>query len=302
MTKIVVVGSSNTDMVVRVPHLPAPGETVLGGEFLMAPGGKGANQAVAAARLGAEVTLVARIGQDVFGEQALAGFREEGLLTQFVVKDDEVPSGVALICVDGAGQNDIAVAPGANGRLSPGDVERAREAITAADVLLLQLENPLETVQAAAEMAHRSGVNVILNPAPAPPGQLPTGLLECVNVLTPNENEARALADPQAGPEQAAHWLQERGVDSVIVTLGARGALIVTQDTEQLVPGFVVDALDTTAAGDAFNGGLAVALAEGKPLFEAVRFANCSGALATTRLGAQPSLPKLQEVEQLVAG
>jgi ribokinase len=300
MAKIVVVGSSNTDMVVKVPHLPTPGETVLGGEFFTAPGGKGANQAVAAARLGAEVTLVARIGQDVFGDRALVGFEQEGLITRNVTFDPAAASGVALILVDQTGENSIAVAPGANTGLSPAIVQQARDAIQQAEVLLLQMETPTETVLAAAKIAHQGGVRVILNPAPAPPEPLPTDLLECVDILTPNESEASMLADTQVEVEEAARQLIRQGVGAVIVTLGARGALIVTQDYEQLVSGFEVDAVDTTAAGDSFNGGLAVALAEGRPLTEAVQFANACGALATTRLGAQPSLPTRDEVEALL--
>nr|MBC7243933.1 ribokinase [Chloroflexota bacterium] len=305
MAKVVVVGSSNTDMVVRVPHIPAPGETVLGGEFVMAAGGKGANQAVAAARLGAQVTLVARVGQDVFGERALAGFRQEGIATQYITIDPEAASGVALIFVDANGENSIAVASGANAHLTPQDVQQAKEAIEAADVLLLQLETPLETVWQAAEIAQRAGVRVVLNPAPACP--LPADILALVDVLTPNEGEASLLAARQitqattlADAEAAARCLIEQGVKTVIITLGARGALIVTPDFQQLVPGFAVDVVDTTAAGDAFNGGLAVALAEGKTLAEAVRFANACGALAATKLGAQPSLPTAEEVARFL--
>ena len=301
MAKIVVVGSSNTDMVVKVPHLPAPGETVMGGEFFIAPGGKGANQAVAAVRLGAEVTLVARVGQDVFGDRALAGFEQEGLVTQCVSVAPESTSGVALIFVDAGGENSIAVAPGANARLSPDLVQQAQKTIEEAEVLLLQLETPTESVLTAAKMAHQGGVRVILNPAPAPPDALPAELLAYVDILTPNESEARLLAGAQVRIEKAARLLTRQGVGTVIVTLGARGALIVTPDDEQLVPGFAVDAVDTTAAGDAFNGGLAVALAEGNPLAKAVRFANACGALATTRMGAQPSLPTLDEVETFLA-
>ena len=297
MAEIVVVGSSNTDMVVRVPHLPAPGETVLGGSFLMAAGGKGANQAVAAARLGAQVKLVARVGQDVFGEAALLGLEREGIDTQHISVDLETASGVALITVDDTGENSIAVAPGANRRLSPTDVQRAQAAILDADVLLLQLEVPLETVQMAAELAHQAGVRVILNPAPAPGSPLPPALLVCVDVLTPNEKEAGDLTGAPDSLGQAARRLLDMGVEAVVITLGARGALIATPEGQQTVPGFPVEAVDTTAAGDAFNGGLAAALAEGRPLAEAVRFANACGALAATRLGAQPSLPTAEEVD-----
>ncbi|MGB9880476.1 MAG: PfkB family carbohydrate kinase, partial [Anaerolineae bacterium] len=231
---------------------------------------------------------------------------QEGIATQYVSIDPETASGVALIFVDASGENSIAVAPGANARLTPEDVQNAREAIEAADVLLLQLETPLETVRQAAEIAHRAGVRVVLNPAPARP--LPVELLALVDVLTPNEGEANLLAAKQvaqsatlADAETAARCLIERGVKVVIVTLGARGALIVTPDFQQLVPGFTVDVIDTTAAGDAFNGGLAVALAEGKTLAEAVLFANACGALAATKLGAQPSLPTAEEVARFLA-
>ena len=299
MARIVVVGSSNTDMVVRVPHLPAAGETVLGGTFVMAAGGKGANQAVAAARLEAGVTLVARVGQDLFGEAALTGLRREGIDTRFITVDPEAASGIALIYVDASGENSIAVAPGANARLSPDDILHARQTIETADALLLQLEVPLETVLAAAETAHRAGVRVILNPAPSSP--LPARLLPCLDVLTPNESEAAFLSGEAGAGERQAQRLIEQGAGTVIVTLGAQGALVATSDDAQQVPSFAVKALDTTAAGDAFNGGLAVGLADGMPLAEAARFANACGALAAMRLGAQPSLPTASEVRAFLA-
>ena len=304
MAKIVVVGSSNTDMVIRTERIPGPGETVLGGEFTMAAGGKGANQAVAAARLGAQVTLVARVGADLFGDGALEGLSKEGIDTRYVTVDPEAASGIALIFVDADGENSIGVAPGANARLSPDDVRRAQQAIEGAHVLLLQLEIPLDTAACAAELAHRAGVQVILNPAPAPTGPLPAGLLNCVDILTPNESEAGALAGMWVadlpGAKDAAQSLINQGVGKVIITLGAKGALVVSSEVQQLVPGYPVEAVDTTAAGDAFNGGLAVALAAGKGLLDAVRFANGCGALAATRLGAQPSLPSLDEVASLM--
>lgn len=247
------------------------------------------------------MTLVARVGPDVFGERALAGFQQEGIITRYVTLDREAASGVALIFVDAAGENRIAVAPGANACLSPDDVQQAREAIKEADVLLLQLEVPVETVLVASEVAHQAGVRVVLNPAPAPPNLLPAELLARVDILTPNESEAGLLTDTHASAELTARRLAEQGVGAVIVTLGARGALIVTLDAQRLVPGFSVNAVDTTAAGDAFNGGLAVALAEGRPLVGAVRFANACGALAITRLGAQPSLPTVDEIEAFLA-
>jgi ribokinase len=300
--KIVVVGSSNTDMVVQVPHLPAPGETVLGGEFIMAAGGKGANQAVAAARLGAQVTFVARLGRDMFGQVAVQGYKAEGINVDSIAWDEDAASGVALIVVDEAGENAIAVAPGANGRLSPHDVAAAEVAIAEADAVLLQLEIPLETVQAAAQLARRHGVGVLLNPAPAAP--LPDDLLGLVDVLTPNESEAAGLTGlPVTDLVQAravAQLLLDRGPAAVVITLGAQGALLATEDEVMRVPGFAVTPVDTTAAGDAFNGALAVAWAQGTDLAEAVRYANAAGALSVTRLGAQPSLPTAEEIEQFL--
>lgn len=301
MPRIVVVGSSNTDLVVRVPHLPAPGETVLGGEFVMAAGGKGANQAVAAARLGAEVAVVARIGQDIFGDRMLIGLQREGIRTRHIIVDPKAASGVALIAVDSSGENYIAVASGANMRLSPADVQSAEATLQKADVLLLQLEIPVETALAASNIAHQAGVRVILNPAPAPSTPLPSELLANVDVLTPNKVEACSLAGTQLDARLAARQLAESGVRAVIVTLGALGALLVTRETEQHVPGFAVQAVDTTAAGDAFTGGLAVALAQKRTLAEAVRYANACGALSATRLGAQPSLPTAEEVMSFLA-
>jgi len=305
MARIVVVGSSNTDMVVQTVRIPGPGETVLGREFTMAAGGKGANQAVAAARLGAQVTLVARVGADLFGDRALEGLRKEGIDTRYVTVDSQAASGVALIFVDADGENSIGVAPGANARLSPDDVRSAQQAIEGAHALLLQLEIPLDTAECAAELAHRAGVMVILNPAPAPAGPLPGALLSFVDILTPNEGEARALLGVRVADlpsaREAALSLVSQGVGKVIITLGAQGALAVSSEVQQLVPGYPVEAVDTTAAGDAFNGGLAVALAAGKGLVEAVRFANGCGALAATKLGAQPSLPSLDEVSSLMA-
>ena len=298
MPSIVVVGSSNTDMVVRVPHIPAPGETVLGGDFATVPGGKGANQAVAAARLGATVHLVACLGQDAFGESSIGNFRREGIVTDYVVRHAEAPSGVALIFVDDAGENSIAVASGANGELSPEHVDRAQAVIAASDVVLLQLEIPLATISQAISIARRTGVKIILNPAPAQP--LDDELMKGVDIITPNENEASLLTGiavtglPSA--EEAARALLRAGVRTVVITMGQRGALLATHDQMVLVPGFSVEAVDTTAAGDAFNGGLAWAWARGMELDKAVRFANAVGALAVTKMGAQPSLPRLEEV------
>ncbi len=301
-TRVVVVGSSNTDMIIRLSRLPRPGETLLGGEFSMAAGGKGANQAVAAARVGADVTFIARVGKDVFGDRALEGFRRDGIRVDRIVRDPRSASGVALIFVGAEGQNSIAVAPGANGRLTPADVRKARRVIEMADVVVVQLETPMDTVREAAEQAAAAGVPVVLNPAPA--RTLPSRLLRLVTVLTPNETEAELLSgvavrnDRSAG--RAADVLLAQGPRIVVITLGARGALVATKEGQQIVPSFPVRAVDTTAAGDVFNGALAVALAEEKPLTEAARFANAAAALSVTRLGAQPSAPTRRAVESLL--
>jgi ribokinase len=294
---VLVVGSSNTDLIVRVPRLPAPGETVLGSDLATAAGGKGANQAVAAARLGARVTFVARVGADAYGRAALAQFQREGLDTRFVTTDSEAPSGAALIVVGPNGQNQIAVAPGANLRLTPADVEAARPAFEQGRVLLLQLESPVETVLAAARLGRAHGLTVILNPAPAQ--ALPDELYSLSDVLTPNEREAGQLTGEQS-PEDAASVLLDRGAGSVIVTLGEAGALLATREALHRVPGFPVAAVDATAAGDAFNGALAVALARGEPLPAAVRRAHAAAAIAVTRQGAQPSLPTAEEVDSFL--
>jgi ribokinase len=300
---IVVVGSSNTDMIIQLNRIPRPGETILGGKFVTAAGGKGANQAVGAARAGGYVTFIARVGQDIFGDQAVAGFRRDGINVDYVFRDRAVPSGVALIFVAKDGENSIAVAGGANARLSPADVKKAKVAIASASVVVMQLETPLETVQAAAEIAARAGVRVILNPAPA--RKLPDSLLELVFLLTPNETEAELLTgirvDDDAAAAKAADKLLAKGVGTVILTLGARGAFVATKEAKQFVPGFKVKPVDSTAAGDIFNGALAVALAEGRPLAESVRFANAAGALSVTKLGAQPSAPTRKEIARLLS-
>ena len=297
--RIAVVGSSNTDMIVKVQEIARPGQTVIGGRFSTAAGGKGANQAVAAARAGGDAAFIARVGDDMFGRQALEGFRADHLDVSHVILDPDAPSGVALIFVDAKGQNSIAVANGANANLSPDDVRRAAEVIASADILIMQLETPIETVRAAAQLARDNGVTVILNPAPAQP--LDDELLQCISILTPNESEAELLTgipvDSPRAAHRAADALRARGVETVIVTMGDKGALLTTPDYSEFVPAFAVDAVDATAAGDVFNGALAVAIAEGATLPQAVRFANAAAALSVTKLGAQPSAPTRTAIE-----
>ena len=300
---IVVVGSSNTDMIIKLDRIPKPGETVIGGEFSTAAGGKGANQAVAAARAGGKVTFIARVGNDVFGRQAVERFVADGIDASHVLQDSDAPSGVALIFVDERGENSIAVASGANARLTPKDVLSARDAITSADVLMTQLEIPLDAVQAAVDLAVEHGVRVVLNPAPARP--LGEEILRHVSVLTPNETEAELLTGIEVSNDAAALAAAEKlhaaGVEAILITLGSRGAFIFDSDHRELITGFEVEAVDTTAAGDVFNGALAVALAEGSSLTKAVRFANAAAALAVAKLGAQPSAPTREEIEGVLS-
>ncbi|MBN1201403.1 MAG: ribokinase [Anaerolineae bacterium] len=305
MTRIVVAGSANVDLIARAQRIPRPGETVLGRDFAMVLGGKGANQAVGAARLGADVAFVARVGQDSFGDQCLAGYEAEGVDTRFVFRDPDEPTGVALIAIADGGENAIIVASGANMRLSPADVERAKSVFQQADVLLLQLEVPIETVLAAAQLAHESGVKVVLNPAPA--RELPSELLGSVDVITPNrielsqlvgisETEAESMTD-----EQLAKSVLGLGPSTTAITLGAQGALAAGSWGWTRVPAFEVEPVDTTAAGDAFNAGLAVALGCGEwALDQVVRYACACGGLAATKMGAQPSLPTAEAVEKLM--
>jgi len=300
--RIVVVGSSNTDMVVRVSNLPRPGETVIGGDFFTARGGKGANQAVAAARAGGSVALVACLGDDALGNETLAALAAEGIAVDDVRRIPGARSGVALILVDERGENSIAVAPGANALLTPDQVAPWAERLSPDDVLLIQLETPIESVLAAVRAASEAAACVILNPAPA--RDLPDELLALVSVLTPNEAEAARIAAIPVGTEHeiedAATALLRRGVGAVVITLGAAGAYVATAERRETIPGHRVEARDTTGAGDVFNGALAVALADRMPLAEAVRFANAAAAISVTRDGAQPAAPRRAEILQLL--
>jgi ribokinase len=299
---VLVIGSSNTDLVIKVERLPRPGETILGGEFARAAGGKGANQAVAAARAGGAVTLIARVGRDTNGDQAVAGFAAAGIDVTHVIRDPSRPSGVALIFVGQGGENSIAVASGANDRLSPANVRKAAGAFRRARVVLLQLETPLQTIEASMELAAAAGARVVLNPAPARP--LPDRLIERFYLLTPNEGEAELLTGVTITGEASAAWaaaaLLARGVQNVVITMGSRGAFVAAGDIMQLVAGFKVKAVDATGAGDVFNGALVVALAEGRPLLEAARFGGAAAAISVTRFGAQPSAPTRQEIQAVL--
>lgn len=295
---IVVVGSSNMDMVVKTDHIPVPGETVLSGSFFMNAGGKGANQAVAVARLGGEVVFVSKLGNDLFGKQFSQLFNHEGIDTHLIQFDEKLPSGVALITVDKAGENSIVVASGANANLQHTDLQGALPTINAAGILLLQLEIPIETVGYVVEYASANGVRVILNPAPAQ--LLSPELLSQVDILTPNKTEAGMLADMEVTDlktaSEAARIICEKGVKQVVVTMGSLGAVICENGEISVQAARKVETIDSTAAGDVFNGALAVALAEGKGFKEAVAFACDAASISVTRLGAQSSIPYRNEL------
>lgn len=299
--KIVVVGSINTDMVIRTPHLPRPGETVLGGEFMMNAGGKGANQAVTVHRLGADLTFIAKVGFDVFGKQTLEQFHQAGISTEFISVSDEHASGVALINVDDEAENCIAVASGANAALSVADIDAAKEAISQADIMLLQLEIPIETVAYAAGIAKKAGLKVVLNPAPAPKQPLPAELLKNVDILIPNRTEMESVAGvlPGADPVETTNILAGYGVDTVVVTLGSHGSLVCQNGECDEIKPFKVDPVDTTAAGDTFCGAFCVALAEGKSAKDAALIGNLAASITVTREGAQQAIPSREEVARL---
>ena len=304
MKNIVVIGSTNTDMVVKASHLPAGGETVLGGEFLMNAGGKGANQAVAAARYGNRVVFVAKTGNDLFGERVRSSLREDDIVTDYVSVDPLHPSGVALITIDARAENCIVVASGANMYLSTADVDAAREEISAADVVLMQLESPIETVTYAARMAAEAGVKVVLNPAPAPDKPLPEELMRSLYLITPNRSEASRLSGIEvkdlASAREAAKAILDRGPQSVIITLGGDGSLVYDGQEFTFIEATKVEAVDTTAAGDTFNGVLATMVAEGRNLIDAAREASVAAAISVTRMGAQPAAPTRAEVAAMV--
>ncbi len=290
------------DLVVQAPRMPLPGETIMGGPFRTVRGGKGANQAVACARLGAETWMLGRVGADSFGDQLLAGLQGDGVHIDLVARDPDEPSGVAIIIVEASGQNSIVVAPGSNMRLTAADLDRVGD-WAAFDVLLMQLEIPIEVVQAAVQRARAAGVLTVLDAGP--PRELPPELVAAVDVISPNETEACAIlglpADAALSPEDAARRLLHAGARNVVLKLGAEGALVATAQSVENVPAFKVEPVDTTGAGDAFTAALAVSLAEGKTLADAARVACAAGALACTVFGAAPSMPSREAVEKFVA-
>jgi ribokinase len=299
--KIVVVGSCNTDMVIKADRLPVPGETILGGTFFMNPGGKGANQAVAAARMGGNVTLISKTGNDVFGRQSVSLYNSENIKTDFIFSDPKHPSGVALITVDSNGENCIVVASGANASLSPVDIIKAKAEVESSDIVLMQLEIPLETVEYVAELANKKGIKVILNPAPA--RALSEQLLKNIYIIIPNKTEAEILSGIKVtdieSARKAADIISAKGVDIVVVTLGSLGALIKEHDEYHFVEAYKVDTVDTTAAGDAFCGTVCVGLSEGKSILDSVKLAAKAAALTVTRMGAQGSIPFRSELSSL---
>ncbi|MDX2195473.1 MAG: ribokinase [Cytophagales bacterium] len=299
MKNILVVGSNNTDMVIKLPKLPTRGETITNGDFYILKGGKGANQAVAAARLGGNVTFITRVGNDVYGTENIHNFEAEGIDTKYITTDNQAHSGIAVIMVGGVGENYLAVAPGANNTLTPEIVSTFDNKIIASDIILLQLEIPIETNLYVAKLAKKHGKMVILNPAPATP--LPREIFNYIDIFTPNETEAEVISgiklQADADVYTVANALSGLGIKQVIITLGEKGVYVHREPQGMIVPAPKVQAVDTTAAGDTFNGGLAVALAEGKSIDEACKLGVEAASISVTRLGAQPSIPKRSEVK-----
>ena len=297
-SRILVVGSSNTDMTVKTRHIPKPGETVLGGDFTMGPGGKGANQAVAAARLGGDVEFICKVGHDLFGKNAIEHYKSEGLRTEGILFSDQ-PSGVALISVDESGENCIVVASGANGDFCTADIEACRASLESCSILLLQLEIPVPAVALAAEIAHKAGAMVVLNPAPS--AALPEEIFRNVDLFIPNETELSDFSgipvNDAGSAFKAAQAMRAKGVGKLIVTMGSKGALICDGDSPVTVPAQKVRAVDTTAAGDTFCGALCVAISEGRSLLEATEFATRASALTVQKMGAQNSIPFRKDLQ-----
>ena len=299
--KIVVIGSSNIDMVAQVNHLPAPGETVGQARFMQSFGGKGANQAVAAARLGGSVTFVTSLGNDMYAGILKGHFKEEGIITDYIIDDSENPTGIALIFVADNGENCIAVAPGANGTLLPGAISNLSSVIDEADIVVMQAEIPYDTIKQIAVIASQKGKKVLFNPAPA--CHIDSELMKIIDILVVNELEAEYVSGMTYAPEnieEIAKKLIEMGAHNVVVTLGSNGAYMKNTQESFFIPGFKVNAIDTVAAGDTFCGALAVACAKKEIDYEALLFSNAAAAIAVTRSGAQPSIPTLNEVEDFI--
>ena len=296
--KIVVVGSSNTDMVVKAHHFPQPGETILGGDFYIFQGGKGANQAVASARAGGNVVFICKVGNDAFGNSAIQHYQQEGIDVNAIVIDDAAPTGVALITLNAEGENTIVVASGANALLSKEVISNAGFVFADASYIITQLETPIATIEYLAAIAKAEDKKLILNPAPA--AAIPAIILDGLFLITPNESETALLTGIHVKDEttanEAVNIFKDKGVQNVIITLGSKGAYVACSDFEGFIPAYKVKAVDTTAAGDVFNGALVVALADGQSWKEAVEFASKAAAISVTKLGAQTSAPYLNEI------
>lgn len=304
MGKITVVGSFVVDLMSKTPHLPVPGETVLGGPFKMGPGGKGGNQAVAAARLGADVVMVTKLGNDSFGEMALENFKKEKIKTDYITIDEENSTGAALIAVDEAGENMIVVALGACGNITSSEIQKASIEISNSDIVLLQLETNLEAVIETITLAEKYSVPVILNPAPYQ--DFPRELLKKVTYITPNETEASQLTGIEVNSietaREAAKYIYDQGVKNVIITLGKKGCLLYNDKFKgELIEAFKVNAIDTTGAGDAFNGGFAYAISNKEDLITAIIYGNATAGLSVQKVGTAPAMPYLDEVRELIA-
>lgn len=301
MSELIVVGSSNTDMVIKAERIPKPGETILGGDFFMNQGGKGANQAVAASRLGASVAFISKLGKDIFGDQAIKSLEKENINTKYIAVSQTIHSGIANIILGESGENSIVVAPGANYDLKKEDIDVALTDLREAKMILLQLEIPLEIVKYVIRLGRRLGKKIILNPAPA--HNLSDEIFVSLFAITPNETEAELLTGIKVTDEVSAHkaalLLRNKGVENVVITMGSKGAYLFTDKVQKLIPGHKVKAVDTTAAGDTFNGAFAVALLNGLGIEQSIDFANKAAAVAVTRLGAQCGIPYLNDLKTL---
>ncbi len=301
--KVVVIGSYNTDLTIKTARIPRPGETIIGGVFSEGGGGKGANQAVAAVRAGANVSFIARVGSDILGKEGIQRLTDEKINTRYIFHDTDVATGVAFIVVDERGENSIVVASGANARLSPADMERTTEEISSAGVLLVQLESPLDAIYAAISKAHHNGTKVILNPAPAQP--LDQKFLKEIDIITPNKVEAEMLTGIKVTDEESLRLISRKffefGINHVLITLGSKGVFIGSQHSMELIPAFKVRTIDSTGAGDVFSGSLAAFLSEEMSIDNAVKMANASASISVTRMGAQNSAPRRKEIEDFMA-